>query len=440
MYNALFTIFRFAKSVPLDSVMKSNNSFWILLSCCHMLLITVGARAQKFDTLGLGWSKTSVNAVIFRRNSITSAPGVLCTSYYDSTGHVVLGVQKGSEPWSYWQTDMRGNVEDAHNSISMIIDGAGYTHFAWDHHNTPLKYHVAAPGAMHLKKPITMIGKEENRVTYPEFYRMPDGNLIFLYRNGESGRGNLIMNRYDIKTQTWQRLQDNLIDGENERSAYWQAYVSQDGTIHLSWVWRETPDVASNHDMCYARSRDGGVTWEKASGEKYSLPINAGNAEYAMKIPQQSELINQTSMWADAKGRPVIATYWREQASTIPQFYIISHDGKKWRHEQVSKRTQAFSLKGAGTKKIPVSRPMVVSKDILVYRDNERGHMVTIAKRGKKGWSYQDFIKINDSSWEPSGEYIDGELKLFLQDVGQGDGEKLANKKPTPVVIMALKP
>ena len=44
-----------------------------------------------------------------------------------------------------------------------------------------------------------MTGKDEDDVTYPEFYRMPDGDLLFAYRSGASGRGNLVLNRYDLK-------------------------------------------------------------------------------------------------------------------------------------------------------------------------------------------------------------------------------------------------
>jgi hypothetical protein len=91
-------------------------------------------------------------------------------------------------------------------------------------------------------------------------------------------------------------LQNNLIDGQNKRNAYWQTCIDEKGTIHVSWVWRETPDVSSNHDMCYACSKDGGITWQKSTGEKYTLPITAATAEYAVRIPQKSELINQTSM------------------------------------------------------------------------------------------------------------------------------------------------
>ncbi|HMJ69286.1 MAG TPA: BNR repeat-containing protein [Cyclobacteriaceae bacterium] len=423
-----------------------------LLLCCHSLLLTLSAHAQfQMDTLGLGWSKTSVNAVIFRKNSVTSFKDTSYVSYYDTTGRVVIAFKRGKEqPWSSARTSFKGNVADAHNSISMITDGEGYLHLAWDHHNNKLNYARSNGHGSIEMRPGRMTGKNEEHVTYPEFHRMPNGDLIFLYRDGESGRGNLVMNRYDIKEHRWLRVQDNLIDGENERNAYWQAFVSQDGTIHISWVWREEPDVATNHDMCYARSRDGGVTWEKANGEKYTLPVRAGNAEYARMIPQQSELINQTSMSTTADGHPVIATYWRTADSTVPQFFIIWYDGKSWKHEQVSRRTQPFSLKGGGTKKIPISRPQVVvsgrvkkMKVRVIYRDNERGHLVTVATRSAKGWTYEDMIPCDDSAWEPSYDHelfrSTGELRLFVQDVGQGDGEKLSDKKPTPVVIMTVK-
>lgn len=126
-----------------------------------------------------------------------------------------------------------------------------------------------------------------------------------------SGEGNLVMNRYDLKTRRWSRLHSVLIDGQGKRNAYWQLCVGNDGTIHLSWVWRESWLVETNHDLCYARSRDGGLTWEKSDGEPYALPITADNAEYACRIPQNSELINQTGMTADGDGHPYIATYWR---------------------------------------------------------------------------------------------------------------------------------
>lgn len=53
--------------------------------------------------------------------------------------------------------------------------------------------------------------------------------------------------------------------------------------------------------MCYAYSPDKGKTWLKSNNEKYSLPINYLNAEYVCRIPENSDLINQTGMVADGK-------------------------------------------------------------------------------------------------------------------------------------------
>ena len=68
-----------------------------------------------------------------------------------------------------------------------------------------------------------------------------------------------------------------------------------------------------------AKSEDGGKTWKKSDNTSYQLPINAQNAEYIWNIPQNSELINQTSMTVDKKGNHYIATYWRDSDSSVPQ-------------------------------------------------------------------------------------------------------------------------
>ena len=83
-------------------------------------------------------------------------------------------------------------------SASLSMD-RGVLHVAWDHHNSPLRYARGdAPGSLDLGETIPMTGRRETRVTYPEFYNLADGGLLFIYRDGESGSGNLVMNRYDV--------------------------------------------------------------------------------------------------------------------------------------------------------------------------------------------------------------------------------------------------
>lgn len=47
---------------------------------------------------------------------------------------------------------------------------------------------------------------DEQSVTYPEFYRKSDGNLVFVYRDGSSGNGDCVVNEYDLKTKQWSRI------------------------------------------------------------------------------------------------------------------------------------------------------------------------------------------------------------------------------------------
>ena len=242
--------------------------------------------------------------------------------------------------------------------------------------------------------------------------------------------------------------QDILIDGEGKRNAYWQLYVDGKGTVHLSWVWRETWLVETNHDLCYASSPDGGKTWYKSTGEPYMLPIRADNAEYAWHIPQNSELINQTSMCTDADGHPYIVTYWREADSDVPQYRVVWNDGKQWRMRPVMERKLAFSLKGGGTKMIPIARPRIVvdgNKAYFLFRDAERGSKVSMAYTGdlRKGeWKVKDLTGFSVEAWEPS---LDTELwkqqkrlHLFVQTTYQGDGEKTVDKAPTPVYVLEV--
>ncbi|MDR3328647.1 MAG: BNR repeat-containing protein [Prevotellaceae bacterium] len=414
----------------------------------------VDKNRSKLVEVGAGYSRTSVNTAVFRNNALVTHRDTQFVAFYDADRYIVLGKRKqGSSQWQLQRTQYQGNCADAHNIISLMVDGAGYLHLAFDHHGHPLRYcRSLAPGSLALGDKEPMTGDNEADVTYPEFYRLADGDLLFAYRSGISGRGNLVMNRYAVRTRQWERLHSVLIDGEGARNAYWQLCTDARGAIHLSWVWRETPDVATNHDLCYARSTDGGKTWESSKGERYHLPITAANAEYACRIPQRSELINQTSMSADAAGHPYIATYWRTADSQIPQYRLVWHDGTAWQQQQVSQRSTPFSLSGAGTKMIPIARPRLVIKQeggvgkaFYIFRDVERGSKVSLAytndlASGK--WQYTDLTDFPVDAWEPNYDTewwkTRQELHLFVQRTAQGDGEKTVDKEAQSVYVLEV--
>ena len=403
-----------------------------------------------------GWARNSVNAVVFRHNSVITYKDTQFIAFYDADSRLVLGKRRsGDTAWQLKITPYKGNTSDAHNTISLMVDGEGYLHISWDHHNNPLRYcRSISPGSLELTEKMPMTGLHEEKVTYPDFYKMPDGDLVFLYRDGASGNGNLVVDRYDTRKRQWTQLQSDLIDGEGRRNAYWQACMDSKGALHLSWVWRESPDVASNHDVCYARSADGGRTWEKTSGEKYQLPITVTTAEYGWHIPMHSELINQTSMCADDSGHPYIATYWTPSGTHIPQYQLVWYDGSKWNNKALSRRTMPFSLSGGGTKKIPISRPQILlgrkgrlQQAFLVFRDEERGDRVSVAvctDFPSKEWQVKDLTTTSVDSWEPSYDTElwnrRHELDLFVEKVEQGDGETLKDSPPQMISVLEWRP
>lgn len=400
--------------------------------------------------VGPGWARSSVNAVIFRQHGLVSRDGVQYAAFYEPEGRVVLARRDiGEDAWETRQTRYTGNVADAHNAISIGVDGDGTLHLAWDQHDSPLRYaRSTGPGRMALTEPMAMTGDHEGQVTYPQFYHLPDGDLLFAYRDGSSGRGDVMLNRYDTVAGEWTVVAHPLIAGEGERNAYInQLAVDGNRGWHVSWTWRETWDAATNHDILYAYSPDQGATWRRSSGEEYALPITAASAEAAVRIPQGSGLINQTTMAVDAGAHPYIATYWTPVGSGVPQFQLVWHDGATWRTATVGRRTLAFQLAGGGTRRIPVSRPLVLTAPDgavhVVFRDSERGggiQMAVSAGARRDDWRIRELYRPSVGLWEPVHDPVAwaerGELHLLVQRVGQGQGETLEAIPPQPVKVL----
>ncbi|KOS06390.1 neuraminidase [Flavobacterium akiainvivens] len=400
------------------------------------------------SVVGEGWAGNSVNTVIFRNAALTSFGGFQFTAYYNNEGYVVLAKRKqGASVWQTAVTPYKGNIRDAHNCISMAIDSRGYLHLSWNHHDNPLHYaRSTTPLGLELTEMMPMTGLQEDKVTYPQFYNLPNGNLLFCYRSGQSGRGNMVLNVYNPATQQWQQVQNNLLDGQGNRSAYWQMCSSPKG-LYLSWTWRETWDVSTNHDICYAFSPDGGITWQKSDGTAYTLPITINNAEVVQTVPQNSSLINQTAMTVDAKGNPYIATYWAEKNAT-PQYKVVYFNGAEWNIIHSNLRTGNFNLGGGGTKSIPISRPELMVKNntvYLLYRDEERGNKVSLAhiNLSSKKWQVSNLTSTPVGQWEPNFDKelwaATGQLHIFAQEVNQADGEGVNNVPPTPVRVIEVR-
>jgi hypothetical protein len=385
------------------------------------------------------WAGSSVNVVANIRQSLFSDGGSQVAAFYDADGFMVLARRaRDGDAWTTRRTSHRGDVADAHNAISLALDGAGYLHVAWNHHDSPLHYaRSVAPDSLELAAPAPMTGERESRVTYPQFFRLPSGDLLFLYRDGQSGRGSLVLKRYSAATRTWTMVQPDLIDGEGRRSPYWGMTVDRRGGLHLAWIWRESPDVATNHDLAYARSVDGGVHWTRSDGTPLALPITAATAEYARRIPQNRNLMNSPVVATDGEGRPYLCTYWSPTAEAPPRFQIVRHDGTRWETWPGPARTDAFVLAGTGTKRPPISRAiLLVGAEAgeptvhLVYRDDARGGRIIAAIRAPgtaPAWTERELTTDAVGAWEPAFDPVAWEerreVHMLVENVVQRDGD-----------------
>lgn len=431
-------------------------SFIILACLLHSCINSTPFNINMLE-IGVGYSSTSINTTSFRNSSVTTFGDTQYIAYYDSSEYVVIGKRKlGEKKWQICRSNYKGRCEDAHDVISIGVDGKGYLHVSFDQHAQKLKYCMSVePGSLQLSELKFMTDSLENSVTYPEFHRLNNGDMLFVYRDGSSGNGNMVINYYDVESAKWNMIQSNLIDGEGKRNAYWQMCVDENDVIHVSWTWRESFNVETNHDMCYAKSYDRGKTWVNSKGEQYSVPINISNAEIICRIPQKSELINQTCMTVDSQGGVYIATYWRGLDSVVPQYRIIWNNGYGWKNSAVGRRNQAFTLSGGGTKKIPISRPKIAvenkkgkTKVYYMCRDEEYHNKALLYfnedfDKSFSSWKVYDMTSFGLGAWEPSYDYQLWKekqlLHVFIQNTAQGDHETVSELAPQMIYLLEFK-
>ena len=231
------------------------------------------------------------------------------------------------------------------------IDSAGYIHVSGNMHAVPLIYFRSTqPNNAETFSSATMVGNSETSCTYPLFFHDTAGNLVFNYRDGSSGSGNHIFNIYDTATKTWRRLLNApFTDGQGARNAYPVGPVlGPDAFWHMVWVWRETPDAETNHDLSYARSRDL-VQWQTAAGTNLTLPITLATSDIVDPVPVNGGMINNnTKVGFDAQNRPIVA-YHKFDSAGNTQLYNARFEGGRWVTHKTSSWNYRWAFSGQGT-------------------------------------------------------------------------------------------
>ncbi len=275
-------------------------------------------------------------------------------AYYDAERRMtVAGRTLGLRKWTFKKLPTSVGW-DSHNSIVMAVDRAGCLHVTGNMHVRPLLYFRSEkPYDITTLAPVhRMTGEDEARVTYPRFFHDDAGRLLFMYRDGSSGNGRRLINFYNEKDRSWRRLIDTpLLSGRShDMNAYPRSMQKgPKGWYHLVWMWRDTPDCRTNHDISYARSRNL-KDWETAAGRPVALPITP--AHDAVKVdptPSRAGMINMGfGLGFDTQSRPIIH-YHKYDKQGNSQIYLARWEKKCWRIKPVSSWSWRWEFGGGGS-------------------------------------------------------------------------------------------
>jgi hypothetical protein len=242
---------------------------------------------------------------------------------------------------------------DSHNYVILGVDVEGFIHLSGNMHANPLTYFRSKqPNDIStLVQVWKMVGSEEKSCTYPKFLYSREGEMIYTYRDGGSGNGNQIYNIYDCQSKTWSRMLDTpLTDGLGQMNAYISSpELRSDNWYHTYWVWRDTPDCETNHDLSYMKSPDL-QQWFNAFGEVVELPATIEkNLVVVDPIPPKGGIINLAAKFIlDARGRPVFAYHKYDSAGNL-QFYTAQILDDKWIYKRVTDWDYRWEFKGRGS-------------------------------------------------------------------------------------------
>ncbi len=272
-------------------------------------------------------------------------------AYYNEA-HQMIVAQRRINERTWQKAELPSKVGwDSHNYITMAMDTTGNIHLSGNMHCVPLVYfRTAKAGDIMTFEKLPMTGKEEQRCTYPRFLTTPDGHLLFMYRSGGSGNGRRFYNGYDVRTKTWTRFLDSaLFEGNGKRNAYPLGPTrGPQGLFHLVWVWRDTPDCATNHHLSHARSRDL-RNWESAGGRSLDLPFTLEqNAACVDPVPSGGGIINGCErLIFDKQDRPVIAYHKRDKNGCM-QIYVARFQEGQWRPMALTTWDKEVPFSGRG--------------------------------------------------------------------------------------------
>ena len=500
-------------AIGLWSDMRTNTSTWTVgnltlsapeppptpdyLPLVSFIPVTDGDEATDEN----GYAGSATNSIAFIQDNLITVGDQQFIAYYGqhasdpnhANNRRVLIARRNIDE-SLWEVFSTGFVIDTavinntHCVISFAIDGDGFLHISWGMHANvhgviPPRYAKSSASVLGAG-PIAMVAGQmtgqEAVVTYPKYLTLPDGDLLFLFREGGSGSGDWYLNRYDTTTSTWSPVHANITgvhqpfmkgNGDSPSNCFYpdRMTLGPNGTLHLAGPFRNSAaNFQSNHRYVYLRSPDQGVTWQRSDGSTINLPAverigfaglpAAHLPEIVKDLPQGHSIINESGMTTDSAGRPIIANWWADNAASgdhTRQYHIFFHNGTIWQQRTVSARdidnpADQYGGTGPGLSTSFMGRPIVItdSEDriIVLYNDNRFPGITAVFSEplaqdpARNHWTRMNLTHENLGGWEGTYDETrwkqDGVLHMLYQKLpGMGVGY-ISQNSSTPVSVL----
>ena len=291
-------------------------------------------------------------------------------AYYNANRNMVVGQRElSNDKFDLYQMpapkrlknveNKRGRISstevgwDSHNSITMAVDKKGYIHLSGNMHVDSLTYFKSQKpnDIFSLERQFPMVGSNELKATYPKFMLTKEQDLIFHYRDGGSGNGNEIYNIYSTKNKSWSRMLDvPLTDGQGLMNAYQsQPELREDGWYHVFWVWRDTPDCSTNHDLSYMKSPDL-INWYDAFNKSITLPATLDKKSLIVDpIPPKGGIINLAAKLCFDQNKNPLFVYHKYDENGNLQLYIANLDRGEWKYHVLTDWDYRWEFSGNGS-------------------------------------------------------------------------------------------
>lgn len=402
-----------------------------IIVCSAFLTFAQTATLDKSLVSNSCWATNKVIATSTQQNAIAKFENYVYLAFYNTDRKLCIARNSNYGDGDDWKIielphtyEKRNGTWDNHNTPNIIVSpNDKRIHLSFDMHARNLRYMISSENAATMSDDDFNAGLFSNtrdylessqialsRVTYPRFFIGRNDALFFMYRSGGSGNGDTYFTKYKddgFWTKPVEIIDGNLgsFEGSGDRCAYFNNVHYKDGKIYLTWVWRETPDAETNHDLMFAYSDDDGQSWKNSSGIRIPgrMSLNSDGLKVA-SIPTGAGLSNHNGCAVDGHGN----------------VHVVLRVGGEYQHHFGIRDRNKFSWSKQTITAFSGDRPKF-------YSDQVTNDLYFLVRQGNslRLWATNE----NDQQWNQWSE-IDNDSDLYMtssNSLMKEDGSQLTS-------------